>query len=115
MHESALTEVDAHMRGFLAFLIEEQQVTFHELIRGNLQADFFQRLRVARKRNTDLLKTIVDEPTAIEAGPIGAAVAIRGAEHRQCMVSGARDFDAIDVRCDVGGRGARGQAGTRRG
>ena len=115
MHESALTEVDAHMRGFLAFLVEEQQVTFRECVRFDLDADVFQRIRVTRKRNTDPPKAIVDESTAIEAGPIGAAVAIWRAEHRHCMVGGVRDFDAIGGRCGVCGRGARGRAGTRRG
>ena len=114
MHESAITEVNADVREFFAFLVEEHQITFNEFVRFDRDADFSHRSRITWKRNTDLLKAIVDKSAAIEAGPLDAAVAIRRAEHRQRMVSGVADVDAYEHSSGVGRRRAWRRAGTSR-
>ncbi len=116
MHEPAVTEVDAHVRGFLAFLVEEHQIAFDKVVQIDFDADFAQRKRVAWKRDADLAEAVMDQAAAIKAVGIDAAVAIRRAYHRQRVFRRAvcvRVFRACQGSCRRCSR-RRGGAGRKR-
>src|SRR5215471_5302892 len=77
VHEAAMADVDADVRGLLAFLIEEYEVASAQFARRHRTSLQSLRLRVARKRDANLGIAVLHQPAAIEAGRGVAAPAVR--------------------------------------
>ena len=89
MHEAPVSQVDAHMRVLLSFLVEEHQIAAAQGAGAHERGLPAQRACLARYRHPGLAEAVVDQAAAIEPLGRAAAIAVGLAQHGQGHVRGA--------------------------
>src|SRR5262249_8412798 len=106
VHELAVADVDADVRVFLAFLVEENEIAAAQLRHLDAMGGRALVVRAARKLATRLRVAPLHQAAAVEAGRgAGASVAIRLADELRGVLRGAI--------ADAAGRALRGRRGAR--